>query len=292
MDSKTWTILKILQWTVDYFVSHQIENSRLDAEILLAKVLGLTRVQLYTRFDQPLQDEELKNYKAFIQRRIKREPLAYIVGSKEFYSRDFIVTSDVLIPRPETEMLIDEAISFAKDRETLQMVDLGTGSGCIAITLALEIPNSLVWAIDFSEKALEITKKNVEKYQLQERVRIIYADILKQEWSKEISPFDLIVSNPPYISSGEIEKLTPEIQFEPRAALDGGKEGFDYYETMIPSSFLHLKKGGIALFEIGFDQEKKIRELLEKTGNDNFEIKLDLAGHPRVVRIMNGSFAD
>lgn len=292
MDSKTWTILKTLQWTVDYFVSHQIENPRLEAEILLSKVLGLTRVQLYTRFDQPLQDEELKNYKAFIQRRIKREPLAYIVGSKEFYSRDFRVTPDVLIPRPETEMLIDEAISFAKDRETLQMVDLGTGSGCIAITLALEIPNSLVWAIDSSEKALEVTKKNVEKYQLQERVRMIHADILKEEWFKEISPFDLIVSNPPYISSDEIEKLAPEIQFEPRTALDGGKEGFDYYQTMIPSSFLHLKKGGIALFEIGFDQEKKIRELLEKTGNDNFEIKLDLAGHPRVVRIMNGSFAD
>lgn len=300
MDS--WNILKLLEWSTQYFQSKGIESPRLDAEVLLAHCLSLTRVQLYMQFDRPLTEAELQNFKALLKRRSEREPLAYILGKKEFYSMEFIVSPEVLIPRPETELLIEKAIKHFEASSALphRFLDIGTGSGCIAICLAKNFPQAEIIALDISEQALKIAQQNAQKHGVESQIQFLEIDIFDVILSetKDLvestgsftlvqddrqKKFDLIVSNPPYVKSDEIGKLAPELQFEPLQALSGGEEGLDFYQKLIPWTYSHLNAEGIALFEIGFDQTESIENLATKAGFQKVNILKDYAGHPRMA---------
>ena len=301
---QTWTILKLLEWNTQYFHQKGIESSRLDSELLLAHSLKLNRVQLYMQFDRPLSEAELQDFKALIKRRSEREPLAYIIRKKEFYSLEFEVTPDVLIPRPETELLVEKAIrnffpsphpmasppwraSPSRGEGEKNILDIGTGSGCIAISLAKHLPESKITAIDISEEALQVARKNAQKHGVEKQIQFLKMDICSPDTFQE--KFDLIVSNPPYIKSSEIVKLAPELQFEPKSALDGGKEGLDFYQILAPWTFQHLKEDGVALFEMGFDQAESLEKLATNTGFQKISILKDYADHPRVLKLTSPS---
>jgi len=254
-------LLEILNSAGEYLQKKGSPSPRLDAEVLLADILGMQRIDLYAKFDRPLDQKELALYRKAIAKRANMEPVAYIIGRKEFYSREFTVTPDVLIPRPDTEVIVEKVISYAKSFgiESPEILDLCTGSGAIAITLKLEIPSSQVTATEISEKALEIARKNAAK--LGADVSFVqgdlYAGIDKQ--------FDIIVSNPPYIKSQDIEKLEVNVSaYEPRMALDGGQDGLDFYRRIISESGKYLKRAGAVFLEIGDDQAGQVASLAEK----------------------------
>lgn len=284
----SWNILKLLEWSTQYFQNKGIESPRLESELLLAKSLDLSRVQLYMQFDRPLQETELQNFKSLLKRRTEREPLAYILGKKEFYSLEFEVTPDVLIPRPETELLVEKSIQpLTPHPSPLSILDIGTGSGCIAISVAKHLPEAKITAVDISKEALEVAKRNAEKHGVEKQIDFIQMDFNSPHPSPLTShqKFDLILSNPPYIATDEISKLAPELQFEPRSALDGGKNGLDFYKILLPWSFEHLNPEGKALFEIGCDQAESLEKLATNAGFQKISIIKDYAGHPRVVSL-------
>lgn len=286
---QTWTILKLLEWSAQYFHQKGLDSPRLDAELLLAQSLGLSRVQLYMQFDRPLSDAELQAYKGLLKRRGEREPLAYILGKKEFYSMEFEVMPTVLIPRPETELLVEKAIQILQpsSAQPLRLLDIGTGSGCIALSLAKHLPQARVSAIDVSEAALEVARKNAELHGLADRVEFFHIDFREAASRAALSgPFDLIASNPPYIARDEIAKLAPELAFEPMQALDGGPDGLDFYRDWLPWAFEHLSQGGSALLEIGFDQAESVEKLATNAGFQKVNILRDYSGHPRVALLL------
>lgn len=264
-----WTILKLLAWTTSYFKSHGIESPRADAEILLAHTLGSQRITLYAHHDQPLNPDELQRFKTFIKRRAAREPVAYIVGHKGFWSLDLTVTPDVLIPRPETECLVERALEFLpRDAAAgaLRVLELGTGSGAIVLALAQERPVHRFYALDRSAAALAVARRNAHRAGLQGRVHFWAAD-----WVDALRPgrslFDLIVSNPPYVRAPDIAGLQPEIgSFEPRQALDGGPDGLRELGRIIRQAPSFLKPGGRILLEIGWDQAQALRAMAADGG--------------------------
>jgi release factor glutamine methyltransferase len=292
--TETWTILKMLQWMAGYFSERGIENARLDVELLLSFALDLERVQLYTQFDRPLTVDELKKIKDLVKRRAEREPLAYIRGLKEFYSMEFVVAPAVLIPRPETEMLVEEGIKLAQNppnppltkggKGGFQILDVGTGSCCIAIALAKNLSAAHVWAADVSSDALEIARTNVKKHGVEDRVTLLLWDLHKDPWNPPPDRFDLIVSNPPYVSSGQLSKLAPEISYEPRTALDGGPEGLDFYPPLLDFARFHLEPQGWLLAEIGEEQGDVLLQLCREKGFAEAQILKDLSGKSRVLR--------
>ncbi len=300
--NESWTILKLLDWSTPYLQNKGVSSARLDAELMLAHTLGLSRVQLYTQFDRPLAELELQQYKTFFKRRSEREPLAYILGKKEFYSLEFKVTPDVLIPRPETELLVEKAIKLLKNppsspfekgeiQEGLKILDIGTGSGCIAISLAKHQPHSKITAIDISEAALNVAKTNAQTHKVENQIRFLQMDCLQLPDSslKELDrSFDLILSNPPYIPNEEIPKLEIEVQREPFQALSGGKTGLDFYEKLIPWTKKHLTKEGFALFEIGFNQAEEVEKIATNAGFQKVTILKDYADHPRMIHLSYG----
>ncbi len=288
--TETWNILKLLQWTLDYFSHRGIENPRLDAELLISYALNSSRVQLYTQFDRVLEPEELKKIKELIKRRALREPLAYIRGVKEFYSLEFIVSPAVLIPRPETELLVEEVLKnppnppLSKGGEGgFKILDLGTGSGCIAITLAKHLPQAQIWAMDISADALEIAKLNAKKHGVENQISFIQGDILLPEIQKALPPFDLIISNPPYIPSDQIPGLAPEVIYEPKLALEGGPDGLHFYQQISLFSKTHLKPNGWIILEIGENQAESLKTLFHDAGFESVEIQKDLAGKNRLL---------
>jgi len=283
-----WTIAKILQWTTGYFQEKSIESARLDAELLLSHVLESDRLHLYIDFDRPLNKSELVRFKELVVRRSKREPVAYMIGQKEFYSLPFYVDQHVLIPRPETEILVEWAIKLMKtsdsSNEPLNILDVGTGAGSIIVALGHSLRDSLLIGTDLSNSALQITRRNCGTHGISDRVQLICCDLLAP--MRNSHRFDLIVSNPPYIPSAMIENLQPEIAlYEPKSALDGGVDGLDYYRRMIESSPKLLKKNGLLLMEIGADQRDVVLDLLdEKQCFHDLDVKNDFAGLPRVVK--------
>ncbi|HEY3308173.1 MAG TPA: peptide chain release factor N(5)-glutamine methyltransferase [Desulfuromonadaceae bacterium] len=272
-----WTTVKILNWTKDYLASRGIENARLEAEWMLCAATGLDRVGLYLNFEKPLSDIELAAYRAMVARRAKREPLQYILGSQEFYGLEFEVTPDVLIPRHDTETLVGEAL--ARQPGAQSVLDIGTGSGCIAVALAKELPAAAVTAVDISEAALVVAQRNADKNQV--NIEFLCGSLLQPVVGRQ---FDLIVSNPPYIPPSDIERLEPEVRdFEPRNALDGGPDGLDIYRLLIPQALLHLNQAGWLLVEVGIGQAAAVAEIFRSAGYCEPIKAADPGGIERVV---------
>ena len=281
-----WTILNLLKWTTDYFKSHEIESPRADAEVLLAEALKIGRIDLYVRYDQPLTTVELSLYKSMIKRRVRREPVAYIVGAKEFWSMDLCVSGDVLVPRPETECLVEKALSLIPEDVDLQILEIGTGSGAIALALASERPRCRIIASDLSIKALDTAGKNAGIHGFSERMHFLCGSG-SLPFKEDGRPFDLILSNPPYIRTDEIEGLQPEIvRYEPRMALDGGPDGLDCIREIIGSAHRFLKPKGFLLLEIGYDQRRSVEKIVETVGcYETVAIEKDYSGYDRVALI-------
>jgi len=271
-----WTPLELVRWTTDYFKSHGVESPRLDAEVLLAHALGARRIDLYLRFDQPLEAHERAVFRELVRRRAsERVPVAYLTGSREFWSRSLRVAPGVLIPRPETEGLVQLAAKLAPRRAA----DIGIGSGAIALALALELPEVEITGVDVSEAALAIARENLTAHGVADRVALVAGDGLEPLTGR----FDLIASNPPYVPSGELEGLAPELRHEPRVALDGGADGLDVIRALAAGAREKLVAGGHLLLEIAPDQAARTRELLAAGGAAHVEIHPDLAGRERVA---------
>lgn len=234
-----------------------------------------------------IEEDDLNKLEADIQARLNGKPLSKIYGVKEFWGLEFIVSEDVLDPRPDTETIVDIAVRKLGSKSGQRIIDLGTGSGCLIISLLKEFPDSHGWAVDKSEAALEIARQNAEKHGVAERLTFIQSD-----WWHEIGEgesFDLVVSNPPYIRASVIPELDTEVKnFDPILALDGGADGLQAYKIIFSKLFSHLKKGGLGLFEIGFDQADDVMRLGIETGLDVKMVHPDLAGQPRVVEISSG----
>jgi release factor glutamine methyltransferase len=284
----TWTILNLIRWTDERFRKEGLDTPRLDAEVLLAATLGLDRVGLYTHFDQPVQPEELARFKKLIQRRLRREPVAYIVGQREFWSLPFIVTPDVLIPRPETEMLVREALSVLFHPEEtclkIRILELGTGSGAISVALAKELPAASLVATDLSEKALSVAEENARRNGVRERILFLQGDLFDPLGKG--SMFKLVVTNPPYIPRDFFPSLPPEVRdFEPRVALDGGKDGLAFFRRVLPRLGEYLSSGGWLMAEIGTGQDQQVRKIAEAAPDlEAYDFIPDLAGIKRVFK--------
>ncbi len=276
-ETEIWTTLKVLTWTVGYLTEKGVENARREAEWLLCEATGLDRMGLYLNFDKPLQDDELAAYRSMVARRGKREPLQHILGSQEFDGHEFIVSRDVLIPRYDTETLLEEALRQAPTARTV--LDIGTGSGCIAISLALRLPHAAITAVDLSPDALSIARRNAEQNNAQ--IEFLLGSFFQPVVGRR---FDLIVSNPPYITHADLATLQPEVRdFEPRLALDGGPDGLDAYRVLAAEAPRHLEPNGWLLMEIGAGQDKDVAGLLADAGFDAIVTVPDSAGILRVV---------
>ena len=273
-----WTVLKLLRWTADYFNGRDIDSPRLDAELLLAETLGLDRVGLYLNFERPLESGELAAYREQVRRRANREPLAYILGRTEFWSLPFKVTPAVLIPRPDTELLVEVALPLLVG--AARVLDVGTGSGALAIALAHERPEWMVTAIDLSPAALAVAAENALSNGVAERVHCLPGDLAALPGG----PFDLVVANPPYIPSGDLAALMPEVRdFEPHLALDGGRDGLAAYRALARQAGDVLAPGGWLLVEVGLGQAANVQELFAAAGLTEIFTARDLAGIERVV---------
>lgn len=277
--SETWTVLKLLRWTADYFAGRGIDSPRLDAELLLAETLGLDRVGLYVNFERPLQADELAAFRERVKRRAGREPLAYILGHTEFWSLPLKVTPAVLIPRPDTELLVEAALPRL-GAGPRQVLDIGTGSGALAIALAHECRECVVTAIDVSPAALAVALDNARLNLVADRIVLVQQDLARLS----AGPFDLIVANPPYIPSGELATLMPEVRdFEPSLALDGGTDGLAAYRAIAAQAGTTLATGGWLLVEVGAGQAAAVQALFAAAGLTDRFVSRDLAGIERVV---------
>ncbi|MCD0458437.1 peptide chain release factor N(5)-glutamine methyltransferase [Roseiconus lacunae] len=297
--AETWTVLRLLQWTTDFFSKHGSDSPRLDAEILLAHARQCSRIELYTAFEQEPDAEQRAAFRELVRRRGEGTPVALLVGYKEFYSLRFRVNEHTLIPRPETEHLVIEALDCAKLLQgkslqaasgdnrgaPLQVADIGTGSGAIAVSFAVHCPSAKLSAVDISEPALEIARWNADQHEVADRVDFVVSDLLES-----IDPsqqFDLILSNPPYVSESEFAELDRTVRdFEPKTALVSGPAGTETIERLIDQARGRLKSGGRLIIELSpmiADACVKIAEQFEEYGQTRF-VK-DLAGHRRVLSI-------
>lgn len=283
---KTWTVLELLQWTTDYFKRHGIDSARLDAEVLLAHALGSERLRLYIDYEKPVLPEERDRFRALVQRRAtERVPVSQLLGAREFWSLSFEVTSEVLTPRPETETLVEAALGHATrdfaDREKgLRVLDVGTGSGAIALSLASELPHAEITASDLSEAALQIAAVNADRLLTRERIRLLPGDLFAPVASER---FELIVSNPPYVARDDAGSLPPELSHEPEMALFAGADGLDVIRRLIAEAGDHLSRGGWLLIELSPEQVGTVEQGLMKAGFVDVERHFDLASRPRVV---------
>jgi release factor glutamine methyltransferase len=280
-----WTIQKLLTWITDYLTQRKVDAPRLSAELLLSSVLGLKRIELYTQYNQPVAPEQLEQLRGLVKRAGQHEPVAYLVGRTEFYSMEFDVTPDCLIPRPETELLVQRAIEFLRKRTGPQLVcDLCTGCGVIAVAIARNVPDAKVIATDISEPALGVAARNIEKHNLQERVELRRGDLF-EPLVAQLDLFDLMACNPPYVSEAEYEALEKNVKdYEPRLALYAGADGLDFYRRISEKVDGFLKPDGILLLEIGYQQGDAARELFERTGTfAEVKVEKDLDRHDRIV---------
>ena len=281
MDS--WTIQKIAAWAADDFKKRGLESPRLEAEILLASVLKVDRVRLIIDGQRPLTEQELGAYREVIRRRRSGEPVAYILGKREFFGREFFVDQRVLIPRPDTEVLLETALEKTAHRHLSgRALDLCTGSGCVALSFALQRRTWQVTGTDLSQDALEVAQKNAIRLGALWGVRFVPGDLFAALRPGE--KFELITANPPYIPNAEIEQLEVGVRdFEPQSALAGGSSGLDFYERICAEARQFLVPGGVLAFEVGAGQAPDVEKLLVGAGFERQERRRDLGGHERVV---------
>ncbi len=283
-DGERWSVGKLLAWTTDYLRRRGSESPRLDAEVLLAHVLKWQRVQLYTHFEDAVGAQPRALYRDLVRRRAEGAPVAYLVGRKEFYSLPLKVGPAVLVPRPDSEFVVVEFLSVAKGLTAPRCVDVGTGSGCLALACAHEHASALFFAVDVSPEALAVARENARELGLEARVDFRGGSLLEPVTND--GPFDVILSNPPYIPTDVIPTLEPGVRdYEPHCALDGGVDGLRVVSALIAQASAMLKPGGHLILEIGSDQEESVRALLR--AQKGFEVAptvRDHANHPRVIR--------
>jgi release factor glutamine methyltransferase len=275
-----WTTLAVLDWTTQRFTEAGIAGARLEAQLLLAHVLGCSRVQLYTGFDQPLAEPELARYRDLIKRRLGGEPVAYLLGEQEFWALPFYVDASVLVPRPDTETVIEVARALRDPAVPCRVLDLCTGSGAIAISLAKELPGAHVVATELSAEAAAVARRNAERNAVADRVEIRAGDLFAPVAGEH---FDLIVSNPPYIATAVLATLSAEVRREPSIALDGGADGLAFYDRICAAARAHLAPGGAIVLEHGYDQADAVRARLEAAGFARIALTHDLGKNPRVT---------
>jgi len=276
---QTWTIQKLLNWMTEYFTDKGIDAPRLSAELLLSSVLSMQRIELYTQFDKLVAKDQLDIMHDLVKRAGQHEPIAYLVGRTEFYSLQLEVSPDCMIPRPETELLVEHAIEFLRTRPGPQFVcDLCTGCGCIAVAIAKNSPQAKIIATDICDAALNVAAKNIERHKLKDRITLLSGDLFEPlvpqlDVDKPVrhSPgdggFDLIVCNPPYVSAAEYEKLEKNVKdYEPKLALFAGVDGLDVYRRIIDKADRFLRPDGALILEIGYAQGPAIKKLLEQAG--------------------------
>jgi len=282
-------LFEVLKGSADVLKDHRVENPRLNAELLLAQCLGFSREMLYANLRREIQAQEKKALDELLKRRMAGEPLQYLLGHQEFWSVDLKVDPRVLIPRPETEVLVEEALSILaiSSSRVTRVLDVGTGSGAIVIALAKDLGEIFAVATDISHEALQVAKENARKVGVGQRIRFVRGDLLHPFRLLTDGVFDLILSNPPYICQSDIEKLTREVKdHEPRLALNGGEDGLDFYRQMSRQAPLYLREGGWLLVEIGRGQGREISALLEQSGCfKGPELVRDLSGIERVIKV-------
>lgn len=273
------TVREIISRSTEYLKQHGVDTARLDSELLLAKVLGLTRLELYLQMERPLEEEELALSRQLLwQRAKKRVPVAYLLGKKEFYGLDFTVNENVLIPRPETELLVELVAKLAPD--SARALEVGIGSGAISIGLAKALPALRIWATDLSPQALAVAKENCQKHQLAERIQLLEGDLFSPLAGSE-GTFEIIVSNPPYIPHGDLALLAPELNHEPQLALDGGPDGLAVLRPLIRKAISFLVPGGLLALELGTGQGQAVTALAQEAGFVDPRCELDYAGSER-----------
>jgi release factor glutamine methyltransferase len=274
---RTWTPLQLLAWTQDFFARKQVDAPRLTAELLLAHALGCDRVRLYLDFDKPLGAPELERFRGLVQRRADGEPTAYLTGTREFFAHRLAVDARVLIPRPETELLAELALAALPEGGAA--LDLGTGSGALALALALGRPGAVVTAVDLSAEALAVARANATA--LGAAVTFLQGDLFAPLPAG--SRFQVIVSNPPYVPTGELAGLQREVRREPRLALDGGPDGLSVLRRIVAAAPHHLEAGGLLLLEMHESHRESLPRLCREAGFASAEPRLDLAGLPRLT---------
>lgn len=283
---------EVLDKTIVFFKEKKIETPRLDAELLFAHVLKLERIQLYMKFDQPMQETELVVLRELVRRRIQGEPVAYILGYRDFYGYRFEVNSSTLIPRPETEHLVEEVVKWAADKEKrLAMIDLGSGSGCIGLSLLKQLPNAYLLSVDLSDKALEVAQRNAQALEVLDRVRLVHANAenieLVMASFKDFmgqKTVDVLVSNPPYISEQDLSVEENVKKFEPHSALFAADEGLALLKNWSKSYGSHLSSEAVMLMEMGMSQGAIMKSYFESLEIfKNIRVVKDLSGHDRVI---------
>lgn len=288
-NNEIWTIGRILKWTEQYFEQKGVESPRLDAEVLLSHLLKKQRIYLYVHFDEPLQAEELAAYREMIKKRVAHVPVAYILGEKEFMGLTFCVTSDTLVPRPDTEILVQAAVDNLKkiagqQEETacLRFADIGTGSGAICLSVLNFTENTEADTVDISPAARAVAEQNAASLELAARITFHTGDLLEPIKDKT---YTAILSNPPYIPQADIETLAPEVRCkEPMTALCGGADGLDFYRRLCAEAPAMLETGGFMAFEVGIRQAGPVAALAKENPLiERTEIIKDYAGIDRVV---------
>lgn len=283
-----WTIARLLTWTGDYFKAKGLDDPLLSAQLLLAKVLNCSKMDLYLRYDQPVSPENRDEFRGLVRRAAEGEPIAYLIGHKEFFSLDFLVTPAVLIPRPETELLVQWVIrtvrtDYPAQPGPLHILDIGTGSGCISVALARYLPRpAKILAVDKSAKAAEIAAANVERLKVRETVTVRVSDLLAAVPAD--TSFDFIISNPPYVTEEDYARLPRSIRaFEPAEALQAGPDGLSVIRILVARAGDFLKPGGYLVMEIGYNQRDAVEQLLADHGYKEVIFERDAADIPRVA---------
>lgn len=288
---RIWTILDLISWSADHLKERGFENPRLIVELLLARALNCQRIELYINFDKPLAADELSRFKSLLKRRLAFEPLQYIIGETEFLSLRFFVDAVVLIPRPETEILTEEAIQLCRKefshKEFTDVLDIGTGCGNIAICIAHSIRNAKVLGIDISAEALKVAEKNLKLHPTtggKDRVVFKQLDVFDDVSTLKGDQFNLIVSNPPYISMEEFRHLPREIkEYEPRIALCDEGDGLNFFKRICSIGKKLLQPKGYLLFEVAYNQSEQVKQIMLREDYTNLETVKDYSGYDRVV---------
>ena len=279
---KTWRIIDLIDWTTQYFEQHDIPTPRLDVELLLGHVLQKSRLQIYLSFDMPVFQDQLSAFRELVKKRVARTPVSYLTNHKEFMSLDFYVDSRVLIPRPETEMLVETVL---KHREPCRLIDIGTGSGAIAISLAVNRTDWEIFATDISVEALEVAKQNADSHNVVNRVAFLQGDLFESVKELDNARFDWIVCNPPYVSADNRSTLEPDVRdYEPAIALFADEDGQDVIRRLIADAPEFLKPDGKLAMEIGHEQSDHIQDLIEsQPAYHTHRVIKDYTGIERIV---------